>query len=166
MLAQQPQDYFEPIQYIIGDSAFENQWYMVSAFIEKPQDKMIPKHKEQFNEKLASLLIILEHCIGMLKGRFPWLRLIRFVITEDKAFIKKILRLFKATVVLHNMLIEIREHDKEDWIDEDDFSDMDDADRAPVLSPTDVLNMGIQQGAPKDERRRWLMYFFEEHFYF
>jgi hypothetical protein len=35
-----------------------------------------------------------------------------------------------------------------------------------VLSPTDVLNMGIQQGAPKDERRRRLMYFFEEHFYF
>ena len=64
------------------------------------------------------------------------------------------------------MLIEIRELEKKEWIDQDDFSDIDDVDRAPELLPTDVLNIGIPLGAPKDERRRRLIYYFEEHFYF
>jgi DDE superfamily endonuclease len=164
-LAESPEAHFEAMQYLIGDSAFENQWYMVSAF-KKPRDKPIPKNEEQFNEKLARLRIISEHCIGMLKGRFPWLRSIRLIITEKKASIKKILRLLKATIVLHNLLIEIGEKDREEWIDQDDFSAIDDEDRAPMLSSTDVLNLGIAAGAPKDERRRRLMYYFEEHFYF
>ena len=64
------------------------------------------------------------------------------------------------------MLIEIGELEKKDWIDDDDCSDIDDADRAPPLSPADVLNQGIQAGSAKDERRTRLMYYFEEHFYF
>jgi DDE superfamily endonuclease len=72
-LATKPEEYFDPMQYLVGDSAFENQWYMVSAF-KKPHDKAITHNEEQFNEKLARLRIISEHCIGMLKGHFPWLR--------------------------------------------------------------------------------------------
>jgi hypothetical protein len=68
--------------------------------------------------------------------------------------------------VLHNILIDLKEVEKKEWIDEDDFSDIDDADRAPVLSATDVLNQGLTPDDPKDERRRRLMYYFEEHFYF
>ena len=64
------------------------------------------------------------------------------------------------------MLIEINELDKEDWIDRDDFSDIDDADRVPELTETDVLNQAIPDGSPKDARRRRLMCYFEEHFYF
>lgn len=164
-LALKPDEYFDGMQYLLGDSAFENQWFMVAAH-KKPKDQAIPKNQEKFNEKLASLRIISEHCIGMLKGRFPWLRSIRIQITEDKDSLRRILHLLEATVVLHNMLIEIKEAEKKEWIDEDDFSDIDDADRAPVLSPTDVMNVSIPAGAPKDERRQRLMYYFEEHIYF
>jgi DDE superfamily endonuclease len=164
-LATDPFNYFESMQYIIGDSAFENDWFMVSAF-KKPKDHPIPKSHEQFNEKLAKLRIISEHCIGLLKGRFPWLRSIRLKITEDKESIKRILELIEATIIVHNLLIEIGEQDKQEWIDHDDFSDIDDAERAPTLSPADVLNQGIAAGAPKDERRKRLQYYFEEHFYF
>ena len=41
----------------------------------------------------------------------------------------------------------------------------DDAERAPHL-PGDALYEAIPLGAPKDERRTRLMYYFEEHFYF
>jgi DDE superfamily endonuclease len=164
-LATDPFIHFEPMQYIIGDSAFENDWFMVSAF-KKPRDQSIPRSHEQFNEKLARLRIVSEHCIGLLKGRFPWLRSIRLKITEDKESLKQILELFDATVIVHNILIEIGEKDRQEWIDEDDFSDIDDEERVPTLSPADVLNQGIAAGAPKDERRTRLMYYFEEHFYF
>jgi DDE superfamily endonuclease len=164
-ISKEPDAHFDGMQYLIGDSAFENQWFMVSAF-KKPKDRPIPKKEEQFNEKLAKLRIISEHCIGMLKGRFPWLRSIRLLITEEKRSLKHILRLLKATVVLHNLLIELNEQDKNEWIDDDDFSDIDDDNRAPVLSPTDVINQSITGNAAKDERRKRLSYYFEEHFYF
>ena len=80
-----------------------------------------------------------EHCIGLLKGRFPWLRSIRLKITEDKKSLKRILALLEATVILHNMLIDIKEREKQEWIDRDDFSDFDDEDRAPVLEENRVL---------------------------
>ena len=76
------------------------------------------------------------------------------------------MQLLESTIILHNILIEVGELEKKEWIDQDDFSDIDDADRAPTLSPMDILNQGIHAGAPKDERRTRLMYYFEEHFYF
>ena len=163
-LATTPESYFDTMQYSVGDSAFENSWFMVSAF-KKPKDHAIPASHEKFNEKLARMRIISEHCIGMLKGRFPWLRSIRLLITERKASLRQILHVLEATIVLHNMLIELGEEDNEDWINEDDFSAMDDAERAPHL-PDDALNGAIPDGASKDERRSRLTFYFEEHFYF
>jgi DDE superfamily endonuclease len=52
-IAKRPKDRFDGMQYIIGDSAFENQWFMVSAF-KKPKERAIPKKEEKFNKKLAS----------------------------------------------------------------------------------------------------------------
>lgn len=66
---------------------------------------------------------------------------------------------------MHNILIELGEEEREDWIDHDDFSDLDDAERAPYQEG-DALNQAIPLGAPKDERRTRLMYYFEEHHYF
>ena len=114
---------------------------------------------------MAKLRIISEHCIGMLKGRFPWLRSIRLKITEDRKSLVRILHLLEATVIIHNMLIDIGEEDKEDWLDLDDFSDIDEAERAPY-EEGDALNSGIPFGAPKDLRRTRLMHYFEEHHYF
>jgi DDE superfamily endonuclease len=162
--AAKPDSHFTGREYCIGDSAFENSSFMVAAY-KKPKGEAIPKEHEKFNEKLAKLRIISEHCIGMLKGRFPWLRSIRLKITEDQSSLKKILHLLEATITIHNLLIELGEEEKKEWIDYEDFSDLDDAERAPY-EEGDALNQAIPAAAPKDERRTRLMYYFEEHHYF
>jgi DDE superfamily endonuclease len=162
--AKDPSAYFTDREYCIGDSAFENSWFMVSAF-KKPKGQAIPKEHENFNEKLDRLRIISKHCIGILKGRFPWLWSICLKITKSKSSLKKILKLLEAIIVVHNVLIELGEEEKAEWIDTDDFSDLDDAERAPYQEG-DALNQAIPVGAPKDERQTRLMYYFEEHHYF
>jgi DDE superfamily endonuclease len=162
-LKKDPASYFSETQYLVGDSAFENDWFMVSAF-KKQANQQLPDEQEKFNKKMAKLRIVSEHCIGMLKGRFPWLRNIRLIITDDKRSLKNILRLLDASVILHNMLIAFGEEDKDDWIDLDDFSDMDDAARAPY-EDDDELNVAIPAGAPKDAKRSRLLNYFKEFFF-
>jgi DDE superfamily endonuclease len=162
-LKKSPADFFGHNQYLVGDSAFENDWFVVSAF-KKPSNKELPREQENFNKKMAKLRIISEHCIGILKGRFPWLRQIRLLITEDKKSLKRILQLVDASVILHNMLIDFGEEEREDWIDLEDFSDMDDATRAPYQEG-DELNVPIPEGAPKDAKRTRLLNYFMEFFF-
>ena len=100
----------------------------------------------------------------MLKGRFPWLQSIRMRITPDaNSIIKKILQLIKATIVLHNILIKFGDKSiDENLIDYDDFSDLDDWERAPY-EDGDVLNAQVPLLGRKDERRQQLLDYFEEH---
>lgn len=49
-LYQTPNSYFLPREYCVGDSAFENDCFMVSAF-KKPKDRAIPEQHVKFNEK-------------------------------------------------------------------------------------------------------------------
>jgi DDE superfamily endonuclease len=160
-LAMDPGSHLAENQYVVGDSAFENSWYMVSAFKKLPNSQL-PQEEEKFNTKLSRLLILSEHCIGILKGRFPWLRHIRLIITEDDHSLRKVLQLVDATIILHNMLIEWGEEEEEAWIDFDDFSDLDDAMRAPY-EEGDELNAGIPDFMAKDTRRRRLLNYFKEH---
>jgi DDE superfamily endonuclease len=137
---------------------------MVSAFKKLP-NSLLGKDQEQFNTKLSKLRIVSEHCIGILKGRFPWLRQIRLVITEDKKSLVNILRLIDATVILHNMLMDFGEENVEAWIDFDDFSDLDDAQRAPY-EDGDELNVAVPTWMPKDTTRRTrLLHYFKEFFF-
>lgn len=154
-LALKPKDYFSPLEYLIGDSAFENDWFMVSAF-KKPANVAIPKEHEACNEKLARLRIISEHTIGVLKGRFPWLKSIRLKITEDIESMKRILVCIDATVMLHNMLMMVGEEEADEWLD-DDMSAFDDAERVPI--DEDIFR-GVPAGAVKDKRRQDLLNYF------
>jgi len=83
-------------------------------------------------------------------------------VTDDPKSVKLILRLIDATVILHNMLIEFGEEEKEEWIDYDDFSDYDDELRAPFRND-DVLNKSIAASAPKDTRRKQLLGYLKEN---
>lgn len=163
-LYKKPNDYFAPREYCIGDSAFENTPFMVSAF-KKPKGESMPLSHEKFNEKLAKLRITSEHTIGILKGRFPWLRSIRLKIKENKRSLKRIVELIEATIVVHNMLVDLGEQEKEDWIDKDDASEIDTAE-CPPYQEGDALNQGMPDGAPNDQRRTRLMHYFEEQHYF
>ena len=82
-LAQSPHSYFADREYVLGDSAFEASWYMIPAF-KKTQGSTIFQEYENFNSCHSSARVIVEHTIGMWKARFPWLRKIRKVITENK----------------------------------------------------------------------------------
>lgn len=64
------------------------------------------------------------------------------------------------------MLIDTKEREKDEWMDHDDFSDIDDEDRAPKLEGSNVLSVGTPAGAVKDERRKRVMCHFEEHLHF
>lgn len=159
-IARTPHNFFDDTQFLIGDSAFENDWFVVSAF-KKPPGIELPRLHELFNEQMAKLRIVSEHTIGMLKGRFPWMRSIRMKIKEDRKSMVRILKYIEASVILHNLLLEFGEEDKDEWIDYDDFSDMDDAERAPY-EDTSPLNRAVRTGARKDERRRQVLHYFED----
>jgi hypothetical protein len=156
-----PVEFFNERQYVVGDSAFENDTMIVSAF-KKMANCNLSDDQEFFNGKLSKLRIVSEHCIGMLKGRFPWLRSIRMQV-RDKVSIRKILQLLDATIIVHNMLIEFGEEDPPDWIDYDDFSDI--AMQSPYQEE-DELNVPIPVWAPKDARRTQLLNYFKEFFSF
>ena len=49
-----------------------------------------------------------------MEGHIPWLCNIRMHITNNPELLKKILHYIHATVVLHDMLIEIRADDQND----------------------------------------------------
>ena len=155
-----PEAYFSEMEYNMGDSAFSNSPFMVSSY-RKAKGELLEADHKKFNTKLAKLRIRSEHCIGILKGRFPWLRSIRMKVTDDPKSMRRILRLIDATVILHNMLIEFREADRKEWIDTDDCSIHFDL----LREPTDELNMAIHPSAEKDRRRTQLLMYFKEKFF-
>jgi DDE superfamily endonuclease len=134
---------------------------MVSAFKKLP-NAQLEEEEERINTKLARLRIISEYCIGILKGRFPWLRQIRMLLTEDRASLRRILQMIDATVILHNILIEWGEEEDTSWIDFDDFSDLDDAMRAPYQEG-DELNEAIPTWMAKDTRRQRILNYLKEY---
>lgn len=158
-LSLNPLRYFSPREYLLGDSAFTNNWFIVSAY-RKPFGMVLPRAHEYFNDKEKPVRAISEHTIGILKGRFPWLRSIRTIITDDPKSIKRILEYIDACIILHNLLVKRNDEIPDEWIDDDEFSDIDDDERAPV---PDSLNEAIPEGAPNDLRRTQLMVYLNEN---
>ena len=119
----------------------------------------MPREQELFNDALKSPRVLSEHCIGILKGRFPFLRSIRNLITDNKEDLKRILKYVSAAAILHNLLIEYDNEVPDDWIDFDDFSEMDDPNRAA----DDELDVAVPVGSSSDERRQQLMRYHAEY---
>ena len=114
-----PSVFFNQNEYILGDSAYEAQWYCIPAF-KKPAGLPIAQERSRFNDLLKSPRVSSEHTIGMWKGRFPWLRSIRMKIKDDDKSLEKILRIIAVTVMLHNFLIEENDEFEDSWYDFDD----------------------------------------------
>jgi hypothetical protein len=154
-----PELHFDERQYLLGDSAFTNCWFIVLAY-KKPTGTQLPQEHEFFNTCMSKPHVVSEHCIGLLKGRFPWLREIRTVIKGEKD-LKQILVYIDVCMILHILLVKSEVPDE--WNTEDDFSDIDDASRAPPLDDNDELNRAAPAGAPNDHRRYQLMCYVNEH---
>eukprot|EP00977_Amphora_coffeiformis_P013651 scaffold3613_cov135-Amphora_coffeaeformis.AAC.1 len=104
--------------------------------------------------------VVSEHAIGLLKGRFPWLRSIRKVISEDPDTLHDVLYLIDACVILHNFLITRGLEDKEEELYQDDeVTVIDDHERLPQ---DDELMQRVPVGAPGDHRRTQLLYYLKE----
>jgi hypothetical protein len=123
-MGMDPNKFFSKNEYLLGDSAFQVGPHLVPAFKTAKGVNMNP-NEAAFNLLLSSPRVKSEHCIGILKARFPWLKNIRILIT-CQADAKKIVNFVRAAVVLHNLLIgttcpaEWMDDDSEDDLTEDD----------------------------------------------
>lgn len=142
--------YFNRKEYLLTDSAFTPGEHIVPAF-KSPPNAGLSSNQSQFNSLLAKPRVKSEHCIGLLKGRFPWLKNIRIRVKQEKSM-KKICEYVKACVILHNLLLKSSYDDY--WLDET-FSPIDD---------DDELNSSIADtiDAPTDARRRQLLSYLGE----
>jgi hypothetical protein len=155
-----PEDYFEPTEYIIADSAFRPLWYCVPAYTNPTTAGVMAPDEHVFNTRMSKARVISEHTIGMLKGRFPWLRSIRKTITEDPEQLRSILHLIDATILLHNMLI-LQGDISDDWEDSSVLTEMDDANRLP---DDNELNQAVPDAADPGYRRSQLKHYINEIF--
>lgn len=125
--------YFNMKEYLLVDSAFKANNYIIPAF-KKGRCMPLGPDKEYFNNLLARLRIRAEHCIGQLKGRFQYLKRIRAVI-KDTTSKSKTLKLIDVACILHNICIEdripcswIETESAEDELEDDGQVGVDDAD--------------------------------------
>lgn len=137
LLHQQPGDFFEPNEYLIGDSAYSASIHMIPPFkgarIRGAQGRACRK----FNFILSQRRIAIEHTFGMIKAQFPALTNlpVRIRGLDSHALV---VRWFEAGCVLHNFLTarkdEMKWRDETDWIRileemEQDRLDMEESER-------------------------------------
>ncbi len=126
---------------------------MVPAF-KKPQCLPIPQEHENFNAILSSARVISEHTIRIWKARFPWLRNIQMLITEQEKSIKKILYFLECTLILHDFLIVKSESEAPpEWLSEADISQSDNSDE---------LNCSVPHDLPQNTRQMQLVTYINE----
>ena len=110
-------NYFRKNEHLLGDSAYSNSRIMVQSFKKTKGTTNLTYEKEFFNTKLASVRIKSEHCIGILKSRFPCLKTINVCICHGNPEVKFIVDLVGACSVLHNILLECNDQIPQTWYD-------------------------------------------------
>jgi len=124
VIGREPEKFFSRSEYVLGDSAFSSCLHLVSCF-KASAGQTLEANKEAFNILVARPRVRSEHCIGVMKGRFPWMRKIRILI-KSKEDMEVILSYVKAVVILHNLCIG--SYSDPNWIcneDEDIYVDED-----------------------------------------
>ena len=141
------EDYFSPLEYILGDSAYSSSSVMVQSFKKTHNEGRLPRDKEFFNTHLAKVRIRSEHCIGMLKGRFQCLKGMNTFIRDGKKDVKHIVDIISSCAVLHNLLLNYKDEVPQEWyedlMNETDFSISD-----------DIENINTVGGVGEDEECR------------
>ena len=140
---------FSPMQYIIGDCAFAARWFVVPCF-KKPPGRTLPREKEIFNKTLAKPRVTSEHVNGLLKNRFPFLRSIRFRLTDDKESMKRILTYITVAVILHNLLIGFGDDGE---VGDKEVSDIDDENELNRAIP----NVTGQSALRREQLKNYIM---------
>ena len=103
----------------------------------------------KFNDLLAMAHVKSEHCIGLLKGRFPWLKNILIKIRSERS-LRHIILFVRIAVILHNALIN--DPYDETWIDKD-FLELDD---------DNELNMAVEGNIGGATQQEQLLHYLSE----
>jgi hypothetical protein len=160
---QHPSDFFSPGEYLVADTVYEPSDEVIPAFKSSPGMGLLqPTDKQTFNLCLASPRVTAEHTVGLWKGRCSWLRKIRMIITNKKESLEHILNYIDATIVLHNMLIDMGSADDENaaWDVEDEvLTAIDDDDQIPERTALDVA---LPEGSLPSARRDQLLAYIRE----
>jgi hypothetical protein len=105
-------------EYLLGDSAYSKSSIMVQAFKKHSKRASLPRDLHKFNTLLAQVRIASEHCIGIMKGRFPCMKRINIKIKSGKKEVKEIVDIIGACAVLHNLLINYNDCIPQEWYEE------------------------------------------------
>ena len=136
-------------EYLLGDSAYNPSLVMIPAF-KSPAGGFLDHNKSVFNDLLKKPRVKTEHTIGLLKGRFPFLRDIRIRIRR-KSDVDNIFKYVVGAVILHNLLTRNDGQYEEDWIDNNEFASIDDDE-----GMCELLNEGA--GENGDRRQALMVY--------
>ncbi|KAE9058658.1 hypothetical protein PF010_g30916 [Phytophthora fragariae] len=105
-MASDPRGFFGTNEYLLGDSAYGVSFPFIVSPYKRPA--ALEPDNAQFNFRLSSQRIAIEHCIGVMKGRFPFLsECAAYLLSEDD--IVRICKRQRACFTLHNVCIELRE---------------------------------------------------------
>ena len=100
-----PSEYFAPGQYVLADSAYSATRYLIPPYKAPAANKT---ENKAFNRLLSSCRVDIEHAFGVLKGRWRSLTGLRVRITK-KAQYEYACMWITACIVLHNILLEVRD---------------------------------------------------------
>ena len=109
-------DYFSDSEYLLGDSAYSASMYIVQSFKKIAGQSTLPQEKEFFNTQIGSIRVKLEHCIGVLKNRFPILKCISTTI-KGRNSVKRVMDLFECATILHNLLLDYQDDIPDAWME-------------------------------------------------
>jgi hypothetical protein len=108
-LAQQPGQFFDQNQFLLANSAYPMNQYMIPAY--KGANLLIPENSD-FTYHLAQSRVWIEHAIGILIGQFASLPEMRSQI-KNRHKMKAAIKWIISCVVLHNLLAD----PKDQWND-------------------------------------------------
>ena len=143
-IAKAPEKHFSTNQYILSDSALVARDTVVPQFKKNYNATDLAEDKQHFNTICAAPRVIVEHCIGTWKERFPFLRNIRMRITHDPNTMIRIQRYVRATVILHNLMVGY----DDEYVDQDNITN-DERNTSLLLQPLRPMN----EDGVGDERR-------------
>ena len=111
-LAQSPQTFFSRGEYLLADKAFKCTPSVIPPFKKPAANK---RQNKEFNRRLSSIRIDIEHSFGSLKSRWQSLRDMRIRIVDEKSY-EYAVKWITACVVLHNFLLSL---DDPEWEEEE-----------------------------------------------
>jgi hypothetical protein len=121
ILARQPDNFFTGAEYLLADTGYTPSTQIVPAF-KKPPTRRLSEDEAQFNFKLSSIRVRVEHCIGILKGRFQSLKGLRTVIRREKD-IRQLVYWIRSCCVIHNLVLQ--DPVEQEWLEDEGENDGD-----------------------------------------